>query len=166
MKAINGLKCCACCKQTKEVKHFSNNKQSKDGLGVYCRSCAQEKHLQWMADPAHVCKAKETQQKYWRSERGKQVSKASDFKRLYGITIDEYDTMLESQCGVCAICKQPETIAKRFHLSVDHDHTTGQVRGLLCHSCNTAVGLLRDSAASFYAAGDYLAKHSQFGVAA
>jgi len=61
----------------------------------------------------------------------------------FGLTIEDYDAMHEAQGGVCAICKHPETSSrggKVYRLAVDHDHTTGQVRGLLCFKCNSAMG--------------------------
>jgi hypothetical protein len=61
----------------------------------------------------------------------------------FGLTIEDYDAMHEAQGGVCAICKQPETSSrggKVYRLAVDHDHTTGQVRGLLCFKCNSSMG--------------------------
>jgi 5-methylcytosine-specific restriction endonuclease McrA len=61
----------------------------------------------------------------------------------FGLTIEDYDAMYEAQGGVCAICKQPETSqrdGKVYRLAVDHNHNTGQVRGLLCFKCNSAMG--------------------------
>jgi hypothetical protein len=55
----------------------------------------------------------------------------------YGV---DYDAMLKAQGGVCALCGQPERVAHVKHLSVDHDHTTGRVRGLLCVGCNISLG--------------------------
>ena len=59
------------------------------------------------------------------------------YQRMYGITIEDYDRMYEEQGGRCAICRtdQPGGAGERF--SVDHDHETGKVRGLLCNNCNT-----------------------------
>lgn len=60
----------------------------------------------------------------------------------YGITPDDYFDMLEHQDGKCAICHRPERhqqAGRLVRLSVDHDHATGQVRGLLCRGCNVAV---------------------------
>lgn len=65
-------------------------------------------------------------------------------KRAYGLTLEQYDQMFEVQGGVCAICNGPETNGKR--LSVDHDHKTGRIRGLLCHKCNGLLGFACDSA--------------------
>jgi hypothetical protein len=53
-----------------------------------------------------------------------------------GVTIADYDRMLEAQHGVCAICGNPP---KTRRLDVDHDHKTGRVRGLLCHRCNRTL---------------------------
>lgn len=61
--------------------------------------------------------------------------------KKYGITIEEYNKLLEEQDGCCKICGKYFTEYKR-DFSVDHNHTTGKVRGLLCNSCNTGIGLL------------------------
>lgn len=63
------------------------------------------------------------------------------YKRKYGITIQQYDALFAAQNGVCAICSRPP--GKR-RLAVDHCHTTKAVRGLLCVQCNTAIGKLND----------------------
>lgn len=68
--------------------------------------------------------------------------------RTYGITLKQYDEMLAEQGGVCAICLQPETMihnGKIKRLSVDHDHKTGKVRGILCQRCNTTLGRYEDN---------------------
>jgi len=63
----------------------------------------------------------------------------SDYKRKYGITVEEYNSLLESQDYSCKICGKNEDEFK-YHLCVDHNHETGEVRGLLCKSCNTFLG--------------------------
>lgn len=68
--------------------------------------------------------------------------------RSYGITLQQYNEMLEKQGGVCAICLQPERMVhkgKVKRLCVDHDHKTGKVRGILCHRCNTTLGMYEDN---------------------
>ena len=65
-------------------------------------------------------------------------------KRLYGITQEEYDRLLLTQDGHCAICPRKPEDEKFGVLHVDHSHTTGAVRGLLCHKCNTGGGLFND----------------------
>lgn len=76
-------------------------------------------------------------------------------ERKYGLTHDEYLTLLEAQGGVCAICGGTTLHA----LSVDHDHGTGQVRGLLCDRCNPMLGYARDDIAVLQAAIAYLEKN-------
>jgi hypothetical protein len=72
-------------------------------------------------------------------------------RRKYGITEHDYWTLYTYQRGCCAIC---ELVTRR--LVIDHDHTTGQVRGLLCPNCNFAIGDLRDDPRRCVAAAEYL----------
>lgn len=75
-------------------------------------------------------------------------------KRKYGITRDDYERIRTQQGGVCACCQNPPKPGARLY--VDHDHVTGQVRGLLCHLCNVGIGHLGDSAAGVRMAVAYL----------
>lgn len=77
------------------------------------------------------------QMREWRKANPDSV-KNTELKKRFGITLREYNVMLAAQGGVCAVCGQICTRA----LSVDHCHETGQIRGLLCAGCNTALGLL------------------------
>ncbi len=77
-------------------------------------------------------------------------------KTRYNLTVEEYDAMVEAQGGVCAICGGVETHPSRKRLSIDHDHKTGKVRGILCYSCNTGLGKFRDSARRLEAAAEYV----------
>lgn len=65
--------------------------------------------------------------------------------RTYGIDLNEYNSMREKQNFSCAICSEHESKVMKTRLFVDHDHITGTVRGLLCHSCNAGIGMLKDS---------------------
>jgi len=58
----------------------------------------------------------------------------------YGISVQEYEELLDAQAGGCALCGGTHRSGRRLH--VDHDHETGRVRGLLCYPCNQAVGRL------------------------
>jgi len=79
-------------------------------------------------------------------------------RRRYDITEADYNEMVERQQNLCAICKQPERngYKGRTELCVDHDHSTGKVRGLLCNHCNRALGLLGDNISSLTNAINYL----------
>lgn len=73
----------------------------------------------------------------------------------YGLTVEQYDAMMASQNGACAICKSV------VPLVVDHSHTTNEVRGLLCNNCNGGIGLLRDDVTVLTSAITYLGGRSQ-----
>lgn len=80
----------------------------------------------------------------------------------FGITEAKYYEMFTKQNGVCAICRQPETekrLDKIRSLSIDHDHKTGKVRGLLCMHCNAGLGNFRDSSEALIIAAQYLKEH-------
>ncbi len=72
--------------------------------------------------------------------------------RSYGITADDYDTLLASQGGVCAICHDAP-VGKPFH--VDHCHDTGRVRGILCPPCNWFLGKVDNNAGTLERLNDY-----------
>lgn len=85
-------------------------------------------------------------------------------KRMYNITPDDYFGLLFEQGGLCAICRQPE-VAKSKNgrvkiLSVDHDHVTGKVRGLLCDGCNRCIGHAKESADTLEAAALYIRNYN------
>jgi hypothetical protein len=76
------------------------------------------------------------------------------WKSKYNLTEEDYETLLRLQGGACAICKEPP--AKKKFLVVDHDHVSGEVRGLLCGRCNSGIGMLLDDVAVVRAALQYL----------
>lgn len=85
-------------------------------------------------------------------------------QRFYGLTLAEYEAMFAAQGGLCAICQRPETMTQKGKLkalSVDHDHETGAVRGLLCSACNRALGFLGDDLHRVSEAAAYLARHKR-----
>lgn len=80
--------------------------------------------------------------------------------RKKGITIEDYESMLAAQRGGCAICGATTNWrGASVRLSVDHDHATGAVRGLLCQNCNSGIGQMRDSPGLLRAAIAYLERH-------
>ena len=89
-------------------------------------------------------------------------SKHTMLKKEYGITLDQFGAMHDGQYGLCKICGKPETSIIRgrvLSLAVDHDYTTGKIRGLLCHHCNKALGGFKDSTALLKSAIIYLEAH-------
>jgi len=135
---------CGVCGNLKE--RFSNYSR--------CRECARA----WSRNYYHT------------SADRRAKTRRSYVRRGYGIEIEVLERILDSQGSACAICHRHWTAcppAKRTHyertflqnLCIDHDHRTGRVRGLLCNACNTALGLLEESAERFGAAIAYLRSH-------
>ena len=77
-------------------------------------------------------------------------------RKTYGITLDEYDEMLEQQGGVCRLCGSDTPSKRTGRFFVDHCHDTGKVRGLLCMRCNSAIGFLNDDPELLRKAIEYL----------
>jgi hypothetical protein len=98
-------------------------------------------------DEAHKEYAKRYQREY-RQLHPERVKKY-EMKRHFGMPAGEYEAMHEAQKGLCAICGEPETVLdskrKLRSLSLDHDHATGKIRGLLCTRCNNGLGNFRDN---------------------
>ena len=91
----------------------------------------------------------------WRGRRTK-------LRRQYGMSLQDYDSLLQSQEGVCGICKRnvrPRRGDIVYHMAVDHDHRTGKVRGILCYWCNTRIGLVREDVGWMASATKYLERH-------
>lgn len=91
-------------------------------------------------------------------EKNKEKIRAKDLKRNFGISLHEYDLMLTEQKGKCACCGIHQN-ELTMNLAVDHDHDTGLIRGLLCGSCNMAIGRLGDNIEGLMKALNYLEKH-------
>lgn len=114
------MKICKKCGENKPLDDFYVNKQMRSGRVNQCKACVSKRYRETTT----------RQREHW-------------LRRNYQLTTDEYDEMLASQNGVCAICHEKCTNGRR--LAVDHDHRTGKVRGLLCSKCNTALGGFRES---------------------
>lgn len=78
------------------------------------------------------------QARYRNSPKGKTRSRRNGLKRLYGLSLETYEQKLKEQHGMCALCDVVPAPGRA--LSVDHNHATGEVRGLLCQACNIALG--------------------------
>ena len=118
--------------------------ESKPYANGLCRKCY---HSKWMNDW------------YERTKHLRQFDcwRGRNLRVKFRLTVDEYETMLAKQDGVCAICRRPP---QKKRLAIDHNHTTGKIRGLLCAGCNTALGRLESS--FFPRACEYLKEHNDF----
>ena len=98
--------------------------------------------------------------------RGTEQLQARERRRtlaLYGLTQEEWDRLIALQANSCAVCKTTEPGGRSERWHIDHDHVTGQVRGLLCHRCNMGIGFLRDDPQIMMAAARYVATNAVVG---
>lgn len=103
--------------------------------------------------------SRERGKKKYATPKGKHENRNDKFKRKFGITVEDYELRHAFQGGVCAICKNPETAVQRYglkRLALDHCHTTGKIRGLLCQRCNQMIGHGGDNIELLKAAIAYL----------
>ena len=164
------MKRCKVCGEVKPLSEFYAAKGMKDGRRSDCKSCnLAAKKVRYDADPQrHIDRVRDWQVRnsdryndYQRERRQRPEVKARErdghLRRKFGISKDEYDSMLASQGGVCAIClREPHP---RISLHVDHDHATGTIRRLLCVRCNNGVALFEEDPAILRAAAAYLNAH-------
>lgn len=116
-----------------------------------CQRCKENKEVICFAKARRVCKDciyKQTRNRYSDNYR-----KGNQLKSKYGITLEQYNKMLEQQAGVCKICKKKDEYRE---LCVDHNHNNGKIRGILCNRCNRAVGMLNDDPKLLAIAINYL----------
>lgn len=134
---------CTACNREKSIENFEYGRRQ-------CRGCREKfKTTKWKA-----AINKSRRQAPWYKRHLQSVR-----LRQFGLTIEQYEAMLEGQKGRCLICGTTKSSANRL-LSVDHDHATGSVRGLLCNNCNTGLGLFQDSVKLLRAATRYLNRFS------
>ncbi len=175
---IVAQKRCPRCTTFKPTTDFYSNKGRKDGLATQCKNCHNEWARNNTARRIEYCKEyrsiienkekmnaysreysktetfKEIQNRYKATEKHKETRWRYWLKLSYNITPEQFNQMMELQGGVCAICRK--SCRTHARLSIDHNHTTGQVRGLLCRDCNSAIGLLKDSPDLIEKAKQYL----------
>lgn len=141
------MKKCTVCEEEKPLSAFYKMKASKDGHGYRCKTCDNTARKKW--------KEKNPLRSAY-SERNRRL------KYVYGIDIPTYEKMFKEQNHCCAICGASEnsTVGERkdWNFAVDHCHKTGSVRGLLCNSCNRALGLFQDNPEFLSKAITYLSK--------
>ena len=135
----NTMKTCTSCSTFKPFSDFHRGTKYKDGYRSKCKECMSLYYKRRNATPELKQKQRE-----W------------SYRRRYGITPAEYDQMLSNQNGACKICGSKDSKKGDHRFMVDHCHTTGRVRGLLCGPCNSAIGLLGDNISTLQNAINYL----------
>jgi hypothetical protein len=148
--------------RTKDRKHLG---PARHAHCIPCRSKKVSEAKKKMGDEWH--KIENERKRKWaekNSERNKFNLRNAWLKRQYGITENEYIDLFKKQDGLCAICKKPEgRYNKKTNqikkLAVDHCHSTGKVRELLCFACNSSLGKFEDSIEILQNAIAYLKRH-------
>lgn len=119
------IKTCTRCGEEKDVELFPKNTNGKYGRHSYCRLCR-----------------KKYDRERWENGLDQKV-RAVRLDKKYGMTPEDWDRLHDEQLGRCPICLR--TLAEVGSIHIDHDHTTGKIRGLLCNCCNMGIGQLQDS---------------------
>jgi len=154
-----------------------------DGETKICYRCGNDKPLSSFREDnrypqgyRHVCKEctstdqNKKRRQRWRTDR--LYRNRSNENRIsthlmvqYGVTLVEYNALLLEQKGVCAICGNEQKLTygrhKKGRLCIDHNHSTGIIRGLLCHNCNAAIGLMKENIEILQNAINYLNKNKK-----
>jgi hypothetical protein len=125
---------CIKCGEVKTLESFTRKKDNADGRLNTCKVCERERKSKYKPNP-------EKSRQYY-------------LKHEFGITVEEYNNLFESQNGCCAICNDPPTGNR--NLAVDHCHSNGNIRGLLCFRCNATLGKFNDDIELFQKAINYL----------
>jgi len=162
------MKSCSKCKIEKPLIEFSKNSQQKSGLNPSCKLCKslvkkvyyqnnkadiKEKASLWVKNNPE--KREVIKKRYTSKPSSKENYWKNSIWYKFKLTPEDYTSILNSQCGVCYLCdKTPEENGKR--LGVDHCHTTGDIRGILCDSCNTGLGMFFDNTEVLQKAIGYL----------
>lgn len=144
-KFYEGKPCKKCKSTTKYVSTMS------------CEACTRSQGHKRYYEDIEATRAKQRQYSATRRREKPLLALNAELKYKFGITLDDYNAMLEKQNGGCAICSGTNKTKK---LAVDHDHTTGKVRALLCDKCNRGIGLFDENQDRLYKVIEYLREHN------
>ncbi len=152
---MSDIKTCTKCKVTKPVEDFCTDRSRTDGLTSHCKLCRKISETKYrntsQGKKKHVANVK----RYYVKKGGSKFRAETNLFRLYGVTPEQFNKLYVEQEGCCAICGTHQSEFKRA-LSVDHNHKTKVIRGLLCNNCNMAIGKLQENPILLRKAADYL----------
>lgn len=148
------MKTCTRCGLDKNESEFNCPPSLKGRLKSQCKVCDVVCITQWQSKNRKWVNTRERNRRF----RNPIQFRAANLRRTFGISLAQYAELLDSQGGVCAICRAKCKTGKP--LSVDHVHGSNPVliRGLLCSNCNCAIGQLKDSVEFLLRAIEYLKK--------
>lgn len=148
------MKTCTKCKEEKSIEQFPPNKKTLDKRGSWCKGCVaplgKEDYKKNKVD-------RDLKTKKWQKENRHKL-KGYRLKKQFNMSNSDFDTLLKAQDHKCLICNAHESQIDTV-MCIDHCHSTGKIRGLLCRSCNLAIGLLKDNIPALKRAIDYLDKN-------
>lgn len=130
-----------------------------------CRRCATQRNADDFYQHRAVCKPciRAERRLRWHEKplEERRYQRNRHLRSNYGMTLVDYEEMLTSQLGSCAICgaAPPENASRFGVLHVDHNHVTGAIRGLLCQNCNRGLGMFNDDPTRLLQAAEYVSKH-------
>jgi len=144
-------KLCLTCNQEQDIENFPFTGKDKKYRKNKCKTCQSAYQKEYRdADPdAMKDRWKKASKKYYDTDRRRNRT-----LRQYGLDETDYNNLYDQQLGLCKIC------GKDLTLVVDHDHATGEVRGLLCNSCNVGLGCFEDKIANLMKAIEYLSSRA------
>ena len=147
-----GCKWCSKCVTIKTIGEFYPSTRHKNSRHPWCSVCYLSLgRARYRTNiESNRRKARE------RAKRCPDTLRDIKYRMAYGISLRQYNDMLTSQNGVCAICLRADSIK----LAVDHDHASGLIRGLLCKNCNRMIGLSRDNPVVLLAAANYVSQET------
>lgn len=148
---INSLITCRTCKIERNESDYHKQIANKTGLNYTCKFCIRERTKNWQKNNKE---RKAISARRYRTKDKNRI-KNVHLKCQYGITLADYNEMKISQNNKCLICN------REVKLVVDHCHTSGKVRGLLCYRCNSALGSFKDSVNILNNAIKYLNKNNE-----
>ena len=138
-----------------------------EGLVVVCPTCKAEHsdltENAWLQRKYYcrICRKEQSKVQYQKfssrilnTRKATERDRAATLKYRYGITLEEWDRLVEEQHGACLICNFRPESPRQLH--VDHNHQTGEVRGLLCNNCNVGLGYFADNAERLARASMYV----------
>jgi hypothetical protein len=149
---LNAIKTCTGCGEPKSLSEFWQDRRRPHGRKARCKVCdaATNKARFWANRETILADGR----RRYHANPGR--PRQNHLIRKYGLTLVQYAELLAAQCGKCAICGAPESEQRHGVFNVDHDHLTGEVRGLLCWVCNHLLGAINDSTETLGAAIVYL----------
>ena len=149
---------CTKCNVEKQRSDFYVRRNGK-WISTMCVECARvEGRRRAAMVPKEIRRQK--QREWYRTPTGKAAKRRSKLKYAYGFTPEMIEAAKEAQGQVCAICRRAPTLDKLGRgWNVDHCHTTGKIRSMLCRTCNIALGSFHDNPTLLRAAADYIEKY-------